>query len=241
MIEHVSNHRNAVTSAASHPELVIGELVLSPRSIARPARATSQRSRVLASSLFLCCAMLALSWGADLSSRSALQDDRAVAAQRERATAAVTAREPLPVLLPRVAAWLHATFDLPLTEALPEVAYVSPDHLVALRYGGLGAHANGQKTAHPAPGSVVAVYDDARQTIYLPKGWSGASPAEQSVLVHELVHHVQNRAGLKYDCPAQREKLAYEAQERWLERFGTSLEQEFELDPFTLFVRMSCF
>ena len=42
----------------------------------------------------------------------------------------------------------------------------------------------------------VAVYDDATRTIYLAEGWSGATRAELSVLVHEMVHHLQSRAQL---------------------------------------------
>jgi len=55
------------------------------------------------------------------------------------------------------------------------------------------------------------------------------------------VHHVQNVAGLKYACAQEREKLAYEAQERWLGLFGHSLERDFELDGFSLLVKTRCF
>jgi hypothetical protein len=87
---------------------------------------------------------------------------------------------------------------------------------------------------------IVAVYDDAKRTIYLPEGWSGVTPAEQSLLVHEMVHHLQNLGNLKYECPEAREKLAFVAQEQWLELFDHTLASEFELDPFTLLVRTSC-
>ena len=41
-------------------------------------------------------------------------------------------------------------------------------------------------------------------------------------------------------CATQeREKLAYVAQSRWLMEFGTSLEEEFGIDPFTLLVLKS--
>jgi len=59
---------------------------------------------------------------------------------------------------------------------------------------------------------VESFYDDATRTIYLPKGWTGRSPAELSLLVHEMVHHVQNVAGLTYACAGEREKIAYAAQ-----------------------------
>ncbi|HUG61279.1 MAG TPA: DUF6647 family protein, partial [Methylomirabilota bacterium] len=73
-----------------------------------------------------------------------------------------------------------------------------------------------------------------------PEGWTGTSPAEVSVLVHELVHHLQNVGGVAYDCPEAREKPAYQAQARWLELFGGSLEEAFQVDPMTILVRTNC-
>lgn len=52
--------------------------------------------------------------------------------------------------------------------------------------------------------NVVAVYDTATTTIYLPPDWTGSSAGDQSVLVHELVHYLQKIAQLKYECPAAR-------------------------------------
>jgi hypothetical protein len=45
---------------------------------------------------------------------------------------------------------------------------------------------------------------------------------------------------MKYECPQAREKVAYMAQERWLGLFGRSLEQDFELDGFSLLVKTRC-
>jgi Domain of unknown function (DUF6647) len=135
-------------------------------------------------------------------------------------------------LLTAIEAWLAFQFDLPGIERHPRVELADPARIAALRGGGV--EASSQR-------DVVAVYSDATQTIYLPEGWTGRSPAELSVLVHELVHHVQNVAGLKYACPQEREKLAYEAQERWLGLFGHSLERDFELDGFSLLVKTRCF
>ena len=87
---------------------------------------------------------------------------------------------------------------------------------------------------------IVAVYDDKRRTIYLPEEWTGETPAEMSVLVHEMVHHLQNEAYTKFPCPQAREQLAYAAQQRWLEAHGRTLEDEFRLDPMTLLVTTRC-
>ena len=87
---------------------------------------------------------------------------------------------------------------------------------------------------------VVALYNDMTKTIFLPDAWTGATAAEVSVLVHEMVHHLQKLAGMRFECPAAREKVAYLAQDKWLERFGLSLEREFELDMFTVVVSSAC-
>ena len=87
---------------------------------------------------------------------------------------------------------------------------------------------------------VVAVYNDKSRTIFLSDAWTGTTPAELSVLVHEMVHHLQNLAGLTYECPAAREKPAYLAQDQWLKLHGLDLETEFEIDKFTLVVSSAC-
>jgi hypothetical protein len=60
------------------------------------------------------------------------------------------------------------------------------------------------------------------------------------VLVHEMVHHMQSLGGIHYECLREREKLAYAAQDKFLQLFGRSLENEFEVNPFTILVRSTC-
>jgi hypothetical protein len=146
-------------------------------------------------------------------------------------------------LLTAVVLWLSANFDLPAIHEHPHVEFVPPATITALRHkdasgGQPNSPANSDKAGQR---DVVAVYDDATNTVYLPEGWSGGTPAELSVLVHEMVHHLQNRGKLKFECPREREKLAYEAQERWLELFGHDLLRDFEIDPFTRLVITSCY
>src|SRR3546814_1690498 len=71
------------------------------------------------------------------------------------------------------------------------------------------------------------MYDEPSRTIYLPEGWAADSPIDVSMLVHELVHHLQHAGGLEYDCPEAQDRHAYQAQERWLNLFDTSLSDEF--------------
>ena len=145
-----------------------------------------------------------------------------------------------------VGTWFSIEFDLPAVHHYPLAEFVPRAKIVALRYGRMlsdrdAGVASGDRSATSAGNDVVAVYSDSSQTIYLPEGWTGATPAELSVLVHETVHHVQNLLRLKYECPEQRERLAYLAQERWLGLFNRSLASDFELDPLSLLVKTRCF
>jgi hypothetical protein len=144
-------------------------------------------------------------------------------------------------LISTIVLWLSANFGLPATQEHPDLEFVRPEKIVELRYKGLP---NLQQSIPPAVGSPrepVAVYLDAKRTIYLRDDWSGANPGEVSVLVHELVHHLQNVGKMTFECPQEREQLAYKAQEKWLSLFGTDLMREFEVDPFTLLIASKCF
>jgi Domain of unknown function (DUF6647) len=142
-------------------------------------------------------------------------------------------------LLSAIVLWLSVNFDLPGIQDHPRVEFVPATKIVALRYGGFVGRL---PDAGAAPGqpSVVAVYHHATRTIYLPEGWTGNSAAELSILVHEMVHHLQDIGKLKFECPQEREQLAYKAQERWLGLFGRDLLRDFELDSFTILVSTRC-
>lgn len=150
-------------------------------------------------------------------------------------------------LLTVIVTWLSINFGLPVIYEHPRVEFVPAAKMAEVRYSRLAAVRPdrvavevGRSALAEVGHDVHAIYDDLSRTIYLPEGWSVASPAAVSVLVHELVHHVQNVSGLKYDCAEAREKPAYGAQARWLELFGKNLADEFEIDAMTILVRTNC-
>ena len=153
---------------------------------------------------------------------------------------------PTQALLTEIATWLASNFDLLAIYDHPDVELVPPMKLAAMRYKGLlpdrwredSIYDPAVQAAHHR--EVLAVYHDTTKTIFLPKSWTGTTAAELSILVHEMVHHLQNLAKLKYECPAAREKLAYQAQDQWLRQFGRDLEKEFGIDRLTLLVTSSC-
>ena len=150
-------------------------------------------------------------------------------------------------LLTVIVTWLSLNLGLPAINEHPRVEFVSAAKMADVRYSRLtairpdgAAAGTGRSALTEAGREVNAIYDDLTRTIYLREKWNATSAADISVLVHELVHHLQNVVGLKYDCPEAREKPAYQAQARWLELFGKNLADEFELDPMTILVRTRC-
>ena len=140
-------------------------------------------------------------------------------------------------LLSTIVTWLSIHFAMPAIHEHPRIEYVPPVQMAALRYRGL---AGGPASLHTGANGIVALYHRERKIIYLPEGWNARTPAEISVLVHEMVHHLQTFSGETWGCAQEMEKPAYRAQARFLEQYGTSLEQEFGIDGLTLIVRTNC-
>lgn len=142
-------------------------------------------------------------------------------------------------LLTVIVSWLAINFGLPASYDHPKVEIASPARMAEVRHSRLtAAERAGLETL--AGGDVFAMYDDATRTVFLHEDWSGATPADSSLLVHEMVHHLQKVAGTTFACGGEREKLAYRAQRAWLELFGRSLETDFGLDPMTIMLRTNC-
>lgn len=150
-------------------------------------------------------------------------------------------------LLTVIMTWLSINFGLPAFHDHPSVEIVPAAKMAEVRYSRLMvrrphrvAAEAGRSALAEIGQDVYAIYDDASETIYLREGWTVATPADVSLLVHEMVHHLQNAAGMTFSCPQEREKDAYRAQREWLALFGRTLEQEFEIDPMTVLLRTNC-
>jgi hypothetical protein len=135
----------------------------------------------------------------------------------------------------KAAIWLHEELGFPLVATAPRIEFVQAGRMSGLRH----RDTPGDRLVS-SDAETVAVYDDDTRTIYLPDTWTGEQSTEGSILVHETVHHLQNLSGQKFECPEAREEPAFAAQERWLRRFGGSLESDFGLDPFTVLARTLC-
>jgi hypothetical protein len=86
-----------------------------------------------------------------------------------------------------------------------------------------------------------ALYSQPAATVYLRKGWDASNLRDRSELLHELIHHFQNLHHLKYGCGAEREKLAYELQLKWLREQGVADPYEFlEINAFFVIMASVC-
>jgi hypothetical protein len=143
-------------------------------------------------------------------------------------------------------AWISANFGLPVPTDDPDIIFASKAQMMEVRLASVASadtryHALESQLAPDNDGyGLYALYNDETGTLYLREDFSAALTADVSILLHEMVHHIQNEADMEYECAEKRERLAYRVQNRWLESFGTNLEREFGLDPMTVLVRTNC-
>jgi hypothetical protein len=66
----------------------------------------------------------------------------------------------------------------------------------------------------------AAFYSKSEHLIYLADSWNKDDPVDQSILVHELVHHLQIEDHIQFACWGRYEAQAYELQIQWLRTQG---------------------
>jgi hypothetical protein len=117
----------------------------------------------------------------------------------------------------------------------PSVSFVSPNQLSLMKF-------NRPLSSESADGAraVRALYLYGG-SIYLEESWDIESVADQSILLHELVHYMQDMNYLSYECEGDQERLAYYIQEKWLlEEQGLELYATIGLSPLAMVAAMMC-
>lgn len=121
-------------------------------------------------------------------------------------------------LLLALMVWASAQTGLPVPEELPEIAIEKQCEIERLFYD------NSERDCGESPISVQAIYDTRHSRMLLPESWSAKNLYDVSMLVHEIVHHLQTSAGVtpaSVSCTGRDlEKPAYDAQIAWLEAAG---------------------
>ena len=96
------------------------------------------------------------------------------------------------------------------TADIPTVKITSFAHLREL--SGLSSDAEWIRPA--------AFYSKSQHLIYLANSWNKDDLVDQSILVHELVHHLQIEDHIQFACWGRYEAQAYELQVQWLRTQG---------------------
>ncbi len=136
-----------------------------------------------------------------------------------------------PTILDFISLWLQSEYQLGQPLSQPDILAMTSAELLRRRYG---------EGVEAVAGDVVALYDADAEAILVSEGWTGGTIAEISILVHEMVHHLQQDSGTVFACPAERERLAYRAQDDWLKLFGQDLQSAFGIDPTLILVATVC-
>ena len=104
--------------------------------------------------------------------------------------------------------WLGANTPFDVNHDIPKVLFLSQDQMEDLYY------TNEEKDNFP--NQLHGLYDKDSDTIILPDNWDRRDPWDLGVLVHEMVHYLQDMNKIKFECTAQMEKDAWPIQQRYL-------------------------
>ena len=116
--------------------------------------------------------------------------------------------------------------------AAPALQFVEPAQLAKMYFG------NDVAADRICP---TALYSIARHTVYLSTAWNQDNLHDRSVLLHELVHHLQVLDKVKVDCPALYDRQAFHWQAVWLRAQGIRDPYAFlKLDEFMIYTMTSC-
>ena len=129
--------------------------------------------------------------------------------------------------------WISSVSGLPLSEDTPEITRVEPAEIARL--------ANGPGVADPdVESGYLALYHADSGTVLLRSDWDRQSLRDRSILVHELVHHLQAAAGRDYVCRGAMEREAYDIQAAWLEARGAELLEVMNMNGLFLYAVTRC-
>ena len=134
-------------------------------------------------------------------------------------------------VLQEIAVWIEGHSDLRAPPVLPNVVLIPAERIAALR-GRISEPVWPDGVTQGIAdftGRILAFFEAGSGTIYMYDGWTGQTPAQMSVLVHEMVHVMAAGQGSRGG-----ERLAFLVQDMWLKDRGLSLIGEFGIDPFSL-------
>ena len=104
--------------------------------------------------------------------------------------------------------WLGANTPFNTNYDIPNIRFVTQDQMEQMFYKG----------SNKMPNTLHGLYDKESDTIILSDQWDRRKPWDMSVLLHEMIHYLQDQNKMKFNCVANMEKDAWPIQQFYLEK-----------------------
>jgi hypothetical protein len=127
--------------------------------------------------------------------------------------------------------WIVARTEWVVKEP-PTICFVTSAQLDEMAYG---------REANSSHLYVNALYAYESHIVYLSANWNPNDLHDRSILLHELIHHLQALNDVKAPCLAANERPTFEMQLEWLREQGIQDPYKFlDIDEFTIALISQC-
>ena len=123
--------------------------------------------------------------------------------------------------------WLGTNTPLSVNHELPNVLFLPQEKMEQIFYG----------DNEYEPEQLHGMYNKETDTIILAEDWNRNDPWDLGVLVHEMVHYLQDKNEMKYACTQEMEKLAWPIQQFYLKKVWN---YDWDYDGLWFLVISSC-
>jgi len=102
--------------------------------------------------------------------------------------------------------WLGANTPFNTNHDIPSILFVTQAQMEQMFYKG----------DNKMPNTLHGLYDKESDTIILSDQWDRRKAWDMGVLLHEMVHYLQDQNNMEFRCTAEMEKDAWPIQQRYL-------------------------
>jgi len=104
--------------------------------------------------------------------------------------------------------WLGANSDFNVNMDIPTVMFLPQDKMEQQYYG----------DKKHSDINLHAFYDTEHDIIVLPDTWDRRKPWDLSVLLHEIIHYVQDQNEVRFNCVQEMEVKTWPLQQKYLQQ-----------------------
>ena len=105
--------------------------------------------------------------------------------------------------------WLGANTAFDTNHDIPKVLFLTQTQMEELYY---------PEDQEKMPNKLHGLYDRESDTIILSETWDRRDPWDLAVLLHEMVHYLQDMNKVEFECTAQMERDAWPIQQKYLKQ-----------------------